>query len=154
MAKLKEALLKKILADRPRTQKLIKEFGNVKAGDVTIAQVIRLAELIFERTAVGDVLGDGFQHIRRLIGAADGASADANGDRAAIFAGQVDAVRRHGPARILGPGFLNPGREAAHHPAVHVRQQPILLEHREERPGGQQLLLLNIPSFVPEWGQR
>jgi citrate synthase len=40
MARLKEALLKKIQADRPRTQRLLKEFGDVKVGEVTIAQAI------------------------------------------------------------------------------------------------------------------
>src|SRR5579864_8274570 len=48
--------------------------------------LLRLAELILERTAVGHILGDGFQNVRRLIGAADGASTDAHGNRAAIFA--------------------------------------------------------------------
>lgn len=40
MAKLKDALFQKIKEQRPRTQKLVKEFGDVKVGDVTIAQVI------------------------------------------------------------------------------------------------------------------
>ena len=40
MSKLKEALLKKIEEHRPRTQKLLKEHGDVKVGEVTIAQVI------------------------------------------------------------------------------------------------------------------
>jgi citrate synthase len=40
MAKLKEALLKKIEAERPRTQKLVKENSDVKVGEVTIGQVI------------------------------------------------------------------------------------------------------------------
>jgi len=40
VSKLKEALLKKIQENRPRTQKLLKEHGDVKVGEVTIAQVI------------------------------------------------------------------------------------------------------------------
>jgi citrate synthase len=40
VSKLKEALLKKIQEHRPRTQKLLKEHGDVKVGEVTIAQVI------------------------------------------------------------------------------------------------------------------
>ncbi|MFZ5787372.1 MAG: citrate (Si)-synthase [Acidobacteriota bacterium] len=40
MAKLKEALSKKIQEHRPRTQKLLKEHGAVKIGEVTIAQAI------------------------------------------------------------------------------------------------------------------
>ena len=40
MATLKEKLFKKIEAWRPRTVKLLKEHGDVKVGDVTIAQVI------------------------------------------------------------------------------------------------------------------
>jgi len=40
MAKLKEVLLNKIKEHRPRTQKLVKERGDVKVGDVTIAQAI------------------------------------------------------------------------------------------------------------------
>jgi len=40
MASLKETLAKKILEHRPRTQKLLKEHGNVKIGEVTIAQAI------------------------------------------------------------------------------------------------------------------
>lgn len=40
MAKLKETLLKKIQENRPRTSKLLKEHGNVKVGDITIAQAI------------------------------------------------------------------------------------------------------------------
>jgi len=40
MSKLKEKLLEKIQEHRPRTQKLLKEHGAVKIGDVTIAQAI------------------------------------------------------------------------------------------------------------------
>jgi len=37
---LKDVLRKKIEAHRPRTQKLVKEYGDVKVGEVTIAQAI------------------------------------------------------------------------------------------------------------------
>jgi citrate synthase len=40
MSKLKEKLLEKIKEHRPRTQKLLKEHGDVKIGEVTIAQAI------------------------------------------------------------------------------------------------------------------
>ncbi len=40
MSNLKETLQKKIEAHRPRTTKLLKEYGDVKVGEVTIAQVI------------------------------------------------------------------------------------------------------------------
>jgi citrate synthase len=40
MAKLKEKLKEKIEAWRPRTTKLVKEYGDVKVGEVTIAQAI------------------------------------------------------------------------------------------------------------------
>lgn len=40
MAKLKEKLREKIEAWRPRTARLVKEYGNVKVGEVTIGQVI------------------------------------------------------------------------------------------------------------------
>jgi citrate synthase len=40
MSKLKEKLAKKIEEWRPRTQKLVKEYGDVKIGDVTIGQAI------------------------------------------------------------------------------------------------------------------
>jgi len=40
MAKLKEALLKKIQEDRPRVQKLVKQHSDVKVGEVTIGQAI------------------------------------------------------------------------------------------------------------------
>ncbi len=40
MSTLKDVLRKKIDAHRPRTTKLVKEFGDVKLGDVTIAQTI------------------------------------------------------------------------------------------------------------------
>ncbi|MEW5842967.1 MAG: citrate (Si)-synthase [Bacteroidota bacterium] len=40
MSILKEKLLEKIVAERPRTEKLMKEFGNVKVDEVTISQVI------------------------------------------------------------------------------------------------------------------
>ena len=40
MSKLKETLKKKIEGWRPRTTKLLKEYGDVKVGEVTIAQVI------------------------------------------------------------------------------------------------------------------
>ncbi len=40
MSKLKEALSKKIQEHRPRTQKLLKDHGAVKIGEVTIAQAI------------------------------------------------------------------------------------------------------------------
>ena len=40
MSRLKEKLSEKIEAWRPRTTKLIKEFGDVKLGEVTIAQAI------------------------------------------------------------------------------------------------------------------
>ena len=40
MSKLKEKLLEKIKEHRPRTQKLLKEHGDVKLGEVTIAQAI------------------------------------------------------------------------------------------------------------------
>ena len=38
MAVLKETLLKKIDEHRPRTTRLVKEFGDAKVGVVTIAQ--------------------------------------------------------------------------------------------------------------------
>ncbi len=40
MSSLKEKLFEKIEAQRPRTRKLVKEFGDVKVGDVTIAQTM------------------------------------------------------------------------------------------------------------------
>ena len=40
MASLKETLFKKIEAHRPRTTKLVKEYGDAKVGEVTIAQAI------------------------------------------------------------------------------------------------------------------
>ncbi len=40
MSKLKDALRKKIQEDKPRTQKLLKEHGDVHIGDVTIGQAI------------------------------------------------------------------------------------------------------------------
>ncbi|MFC1680153.1 citrate (Si)-synthase [Elusimicrobiota bacterium] len=40
MSKLKEKLFEKIEAHRPRTKKLLKEHGDVKLGEVTIAQAI------------------------------------------------------------------------------------------------------------------
>jgi citrate synthase len=40
MAKLKETLLSKIQEHRPRTQKLLKEHGDLKIGEVTVAQAI------------------------------------------------------------------------------------------------------------------
>ncbi len=40
MATLKEKLFEKIQEWRPRTEKLVKEYGNVKIGEVTIAQAI------------------------------------------------------------------------------------------------------------------
>ena len=40
MSRLKEKLAEKIEAWRPRTTRLVKEFGDVKLGDVTIAQAI------------------------------------------------------------------------------------------------------------------
>ena len=40
MSTLKEVLRKKIDAHRPRTTNLVKECGDVKLGDVTIAQAI------------------------------------------------------------------------------------------------------------------
>ncbi len=40
MATLKDTLFKKIQEHRPRTTRLVKEFGDVKLGDVTIAQAI------------------------------------------------------------------------------------------------------------------
>lgn len=40
MSILKEKLREKIVAERPRTEKLVKEYGNVKVDEVTISQVI------------------------------------------------------------------------------------------------------------------
>ncbi len=40
MATLKETLGKKIEAHRPRTARLLKEFGDVKVGEVNISQAI------------------------------------------------------------------------------------------------------------------
>ena len=40
MSILKEKLQEKIVAERPRTEKLMKEFGNVKVDEVTISQII------------------------------------------------------------------------------------------------------------------
>ena len=40
MSTLKETLFKKIEEHRPRTTRLLKEFGDVKISDVTIAQAI------------------------------------------------------------------------------------------------------------------
>jgi len=53
VSKLKEALLKKIQENRPRTQNLLKEHGDVKVGEVTIAQVIGGARGI--RSLVTDI---------------------------------------------------------------------------------------------------
>jgi citrate synthase len=40
MSLLKQKLSEKILIERPRTEKLLKEYGNVKVDDVTIGQII------------------------------------------------------------------------------------------------------------------
>lgn len=40
MSILKQKLQEKILAERPRTEKLLKEYGNVKVDEVTIGQII------------------------------------------------------------------------------------------------------------------
>ncbi len=40
MSILKEKLREKIVAERPRTERLMKEYGNVKVDEVTISQVI------------------------------------------------------------------------------------------------------------------
>ncbi len=40
MSILKEKLREKIIAERPRTEKLLKEYGNVKVDEVTIGQII------------------------------------------------------------------------------------------------------------------
>ncbi|MEJ2699200.1 MAG: citrate/2-methylcitrate synthase, partial [Desulfuromonadales bacterium] len=40
MATLKETLFKKIQEHRPRTTRLVKEFGDVKLGEVTVSQAI------------------------------------------------------------------------------------------------------------------
>ncbi|MFA7228786.1 MAG: citrate (Si)-synthase, partial [Melioribacteraceae bacterium] len=40
MSVLKEKLREKINAERPRTDKLLKEYGNVKVDEVTIGQII------------------------------------------------------------------------------------------------------------------
>jgi len=40
MSVLKEKLRAKIIAERPRTEKLLKEYGNVKVDEVTIGQII------------------------------------------------------------------------------------------------------------------
>ena len=40
MTKLKETLFKAIKDSRPRTQKLLKEYSDVKVGEVTLSQVI------------------------------------------------------------------------------------------------------------------
>ncbi|MHB9040879.1 MAG: citrate (Si)-synthase [Melioribacteraceae bacterium] len=40
MSILKEKLREKIVAERPRTEKLLKEYGNVKVDEVTIGQII------------------------------------------------------------------------------------------------------------------
>jgi len=40
MSSLRETLRKKIEEHRPRTTRLVKEFGDVKVGEVTIAQAI------------------------------------------------------------------------------------------------------------------
>lgn len=40
MSILKQKLREKILAERPRTEKLLKEYGNVKVDEVTIGQII------------------------------------------------------------------------------------------------------------------
>ncbi len=40
MASLKDTLLKKIEAHRPRTTRLVKEYGDTKVGEVTIAQTV------------------------------------------------------------------------------------------------------------------
>src|ERR1035437_3456939 len=40
MSALKKKLYEKIVIERPRTEKLLKEFGNVKVDEVTISQII------------------------------------------------------------------------------------------------------------------
>ena len=47
---------------------------------------LRLAELIFQHAAVGNVLGNRFQDIGRLVGAAHRPAADAHGDGVAVVA--------------------------------------------------------------------
>ena len=54
MSTLKEVLRKKIDEHRPRTTRLVKECGDVKLGDVTIAQAIGLSLIhISEPTRLG-----------------------------------------------------------------------------------------------------
>jgi citrate synthase len=63
MSKLKEKLLEKIKEHRPRTQKLLKEHGDVKIGEVTIAQAIGGARGV--RSLVTDISYlDPFEGIR------------------------------------------------------------------------------------------
>jgi citrate synthase len=63
MSKLKETLFKKIQEHRPRTQKLLKEHGDVKIGEVTIAQAIGGARGV--RSLVTDISYlDPFEGIR------------------------------------------------------------------------------------------
>jgi hypothetical protein len=64
---------------------------------------LRLAELIFEHPALGDVFGDGFQNVGRLIFGSDGAAADADDDGVAIFAlpAGFEAVHTPGVAKFF-----------------------------------------------------
>ena len=60
---LKKMLFEKIKEHRPRTQKLLKEFGDVKVGEVTIAQAIGGARGV--RSLVTDISYlDPFEGIR------------------------------------------------------------------------------------------
>jgi len=56
---------------------------------------LRLAELIFEDAAFGDVFGDGFENVGGLIFAGYGSSTDAHGDSRAILALPADFETIH-----------------------------------------------------------
>lgn len=66
---------------------------------------------------------------------------------------QIDAAARHQPVRFLGPGALYPLRQAAHHPAVDEREQPILFQEGEKGSRRKQLLFFftDADQYLLEW---
>ena len=108
-----------------------------------------LAKLVFESAAFGHVFSDGFQHVGRLIGAADSPSTDAHGDGVSILAlpFDFDAIQASGAPKLLVEAGLLAGLQKHIGPRIE-RQQffgRLVPQHRNQRR-------IDIEEFALEAG--
>ena len=76
-------------------EEIVEIVGNAAGETADSFHFLRLAELVFEDAAFGDVFGDGFENVGGFVASGDGATADADGDIGLVFAAPADFETIH-----------------------------------------------------------